>query len=128
MQMLVPGWPYEGGAIEELVMQPAGKSPMKVGGPMLGMMKNQAAKSGGTSTARECRTMEFVGRESVTVPGGTFETSHYRDSETGAEVWATDVPFGFVKTRDSKGNSMVLTGHGSDAKSAITGTPTTMGG
>lgn len=128
MQMLVPGWPYEGGAIEELIMQQTGKAPMKVGGPMLGMMKSQAAKNGGTSAARECRTMQFVGRESLTVPGGTFETSHYRDSESGAEVWATDVPFGFVKTVDRKGNSMVLTGHGSDAVSAISGTPASIGG
>jgi hypothetical protein len=128
MQLLVPGWPYEGGAIEEMIMQPAGKSPMKVGGPMLGMMKSQAAKNEGASAAKACRSMEFVGRESVTVPAGTFETSHYRDTRTGAEVWATDVPFGFVKTQDAKGNTMVLTEHGSDAKSAITGTPASMGG
>lgn len=128
MQLLVPGWPYEGGAIEEMIMQPAGKDPMKVAGPMLGMMKSQAAKNEGMSAAKQCRAMELVGRETVTVPGGTFETSHYRDAKTGTEVWATDVPFGFVKTVDKDGNSMVLTGHGSGAKSAITGTPRTMGG
>ena len=128
MQLLVPGWPYEGGAIEEMVMQPAGQAPMQVGGPMLAMMKSQATKNAGASTARACRAMEFVGRETVTVPGGTFDTSHYRDATNGAEVWAAEVPFGFVKTMDSKGNALILTGHGSGAKSEISGTPQVMGG
>ncbi|MDQ2669178.1 MAG: hypothetical protein M3Y31_00960 [Gemmatimonadota bacterium] len=127
MQVLVPGWPYEGGAIEGMVMQPAGREPMLVGGPMLGMMKSQATKSGGP--AKDCDRMQFVGNESVTVPGGTFQAARYRDAESGAEVWATsDVPFGFVKTQDGKGNTMLLTDHGADAKSAITGTPRPMGG
>ena len=56
------------------------------------------------------------------------EQDETTDSESGAEVWATDVPFGFVKTVDRKGNSMVLTGHGSDAVSAISGTPASIGG
>lgn len=128
MQLLVPGWPYEGGAIEEMIMQPAGKPPMQVGGPMLGMMKSQADRNAGTSAAKQCQAMEFVGRESVTVPGGTFQTSHYRDPKSGTDVWASDVPFGFVKTTDAKGNAMVLTGHGQGAKSAISGTPGRMGG
>lgn len=109
-------------------MQPAGKPPMQVGGPMLGMMKSQADRNGGMSAAKQCRAMELVGREAVTVPAGTFQTSHYRDPKSGTEVWASDVPFGFVKTTDAKGNAMVLTGHGSDARSAISGTPTPMGG
>lgn len=129
MQLLVPGWPYEGGAVEEMIMQPAGKAPMKVGGPMLGMMRTQAARNGGMSAAKHCETMELVGRESVTVPGGTFETEHFRDTATGTELWATrEVPFGFVKTVDKDGNSMVLTGHGTGAESVITGTPQVMGG
>ena len=129
MQVLVPGWPYEGGAIEEMVMQPAGKAPVQVGGPMLGMMKSQMAKNDASATARQCEKMELVGRETVTVPGGTFETSHYRDPASGTDVWASpEVPFGFVKTADAKGNSMMLTGHGGDAKSGIRGTPAAMGG
>jgi hypothetical protein len=128
MQLLVPGWPYEGGAIEEMIMQPAGRPPMQVGGTMLGMMKSQADRNAGMSTAKQCQAMEFVGRESVTVPAGTFQASRFRDPKGGTEVWAADVPFGFVKTVDAEGNSMVLTGHGKGAKSAISGTPRPMGG
>lgn len=129
MQLLVPGWPYDPGAIEEMVMQPAGQGPMRVGGQMLGMMKTQLGRDDAMAAAKACDAMEYLGRQTVTVPGGTFDAAHYRDAASGTEVWATDeVPFGFVKSLDPKGNRMLLTGHGDGAKSAITGTPKPMGG
>lgn len=121
MKMLVPGWPYDASGIEELIMQPAGGKPQKIGGPMLGMMKSQAARGGATDALRECQAMVHVGNETVTVPGGTFETSRYRHASNGSEVWATaEVPFGFVKVSDGKEMTLVLTGHGTDARSVVT--------
>jgi hypothetical protein len=100
---------------------------MKAGGPMLGMMKGQAAKAQGVSTLQQCAQMEYVGQESVTVPAGTFTAAVYRDVKTGARVWASDqVPFGFVKSLDARGNGLVLTAYGTDATTRIRGTPQTM--
>jgi hypothetical protein len=64
-----------------------------------------------------------LGKESVTVPAGTFSCEHYR-SASGGETWVSNQvpPFGMVKSV-TNGTTMVLTKVVSDAKDKITGTP-----
>lgn len=64
-----------------------------------------------------------LGKESVTVPAGTFSCEHYR-SKDGGDTWvASNVPpFGMVKSSNN-GSTMVLTKLITGAKDKITGTP-----
>ena len=64
-----------------------------------------------------------VGKESVTVPAGTYSAEHYK-SKDGGDTWISgQVPvFGMVKS-SSNGTTMVLTKVISGAKDKITGTP-----
>jgi hypothetical protein len=64
-----------------------------------------------------------LGKESITVPAGTFTCEHYRSSQ-GGDVWvSSQVPsFGMVKSSNN-GMTMVLTKVLTGAKDKITGTP-----
>lgn len=124
MKALVPGYPYDPAGVEELIMKTGDKPAMKMGGPMMMMMKANLSKNAGLQVAEECKRMQYVGEESVTVPAGIFRARHYKDEIRGAEVWiATNVPFGMVKATDGRDFGMELASHGDDAKSAITETP-----
>jgi hypothetical protein len=70
--------------------------------------------------ARECRTMQLVAWDDVTVPAGKFHAMHLRDARTSAEFWITPgVQSGIVKLIWKDGSTAVLTAQGSDAKSSI---------
>jgi len=128
MQMVVPGWPPEMQNVDEMVVQRPGQPPMKMSGEMLNTMKNAmpATKDPMTDFAKQCHRMKMLGTESVTVPAGTFKTTHMRDDSTASDVWWTpDVPFGMVKFV-GKDISTQLVGTGKDAKTVIVGTPTEM--
>lgn len=128
MQMVVPGYPYEMGDIQELVVKAQGRPAMKMNEQMLGMMRSRMPKD---AMAEACRNshMTRVGEESVTVPAGTFQATHYRDANAGNDVWVSaSVPFGMVKTHSTQGGDIVLSGKGTDAKSQITETPQEMPG
>ncbi len=105
-------------------LQPA----MKIPGQMASVVgKNGGEGASALDLASRCSGGLVVGWESVTVPAGTFRSLHMT-FEGDAEVWASsEVPFGLIKTR-RKGGGMVLTSHGSDAKSSITEKPLDMGG
>ncbi len=64
-----------------------------------------------------------LGKESVTVPAGTFSCEHYR-SKDGGDTWVSSQvpPFGMVKSSNN-GSTMVLTKLITGAKDKITGTP-----
>jgi len=64
-----------------------------------------------------------LGKESVTVPAGTFSCEHYR-SKDGGDTWVSSQvpPFGMVKSSNN-GSTMVLTKVITGAKDKITGTP-----
>ncbi len=64
-----------------------------------------------------------LGKESVTVPAGTFSCEHYHSSP-GGDVWVSSQvpPFGMVKSSNN-GMTMVLTKVITGAKDKITGTP-----
>jgi hypothetical protein len=105
-------------------LQPA----VKIPGQMASMIgKNGGENASALDLASRCSGGHVVGWESVTVPAGTFRSLHLT-FDSDAEVWASsEVPFGLIKTR-RKGGGMVLTGHGTDAKSSITEKPLDMGG
>jgi hypothetical protein len=64
-----------------------------------------------------------LGKESVTVPAGTFSCEHYRSASAG-DTWVSSQvpPFGMVKSV-ANGTTLMLTKVVSDAKDKITGTP-----
>lgn len=126
VQMVVPGFPYEMTQVTEMVMQMGDRPPMKMSGDMLAMMRSRMPNNNQLS-AEACGRLVTVGRESITVPAGTFSTTHYRDAQSGTDVWIDkDVPFGMVKVING-GRTMVLADKGTGGHTAITGTPQEMG-
>jgi hypothetical protein len=126
MQMLVPGYPYDMDEIADWVIKAPGQPAMRMSAQMMGMMRSQMPRD---AVAEACRNskMARVGSESVTVPAGTFNTTHYRDETSGNDVWVSEnIPFGMVKAKTKSGEEVVLSGKGTDAKSQITETPQEM--
>jgi hypothetical protein len=127
MQVVVPGWPYQPDGVYEMVFKAGGQPAMKVSGQMMSMMR-QNMKMPTNAVNEACERMENLGSESVTVPAGTFRTTHYRDPKNGVDAWVDPaLPFGLVKTV-SKDGEMLLVGTGTGAKSQITETPVEMPG
>lgn len=125
MQMVVPSYPYEMTQVKEIVMQRGTEPPMRMPESMLSMMRSRMPNAS-TMSEESCGRMIEVGKESVTVPGGTFQTTHYRDSSGGTDVWVSpSVPFGAVKVV-SRDHTMELTGKGTGGTTKITGTPQDM--
>lgn len=74
--------------------------------------------------ARECRSMQLVAWDDLNVPAGKFRAMHVRDPRTSADFWITPgAQSGIVKLIWKDGSTAVLTAHGSDAKSSISGMP-----
>lgn len=92
------------------------------------MFEKRSGVEGGKGSGA---TIEEVGKREITVPAGTFQTVQYRiKGADGAEMGTYDVadgvrPFGLVVS-ETGSSSMSLTGHGSDAVSAITEEPVPM--
>lgn len=74
-----------------------------------------------------CRSAKVVGWESVTVPAGTFRAIHILNANGQGDSWvAPNLPFALVKEAGTDGGQsrqMVLTGHGTGARSLITEKP-----
>jgi hypothetical protein len=140
VQALVPGFPYDQDKIESMVMKMGDQPAMKMPKSMLGMagqaMRGQNPAAGAGDALKKCESAELIGRETIQVPAGQFQTLHFRSTEAGqkGEGWVSqDVPMGIVKmiweaSGGSPGGDMVLLGHGKDAKSSITETPQEMPG
>src|ERR1700683_2734529 len=111
--LIVPG---ATDAPTRMIMQMGGGQPMEM--PTQGRMGAQAKPN---TDIREGG--QDLGKESVTVPAGTFSCEHYR-SKDGGDVWiSSQVPlFGMVKSVNN-GSTMVLTKAITGAKDKITGTP-----
>lgn len=125
MQMVVPGYPYEMADIKEMVMQRGTEPPMRMPEQMLGMMRSRMPNASQVSEA-SCGRMREVGKERITVPAGAFQTTHYRDSTGGTDVWVSpSVPFGAVKVV-SGDRTVELLGQGTGGTTKITGTPQDM--
>jgi hypothetical protein len=125
MQMVVPSYPYEMTDVKEMVMQRGTEPPMRMPEQMLAMMRSRMPNASSVSE-ESCRRMTEVGKERITVPAGTFQTTHYRDSTGGTDVWvAASVPFGAVKVV-SRDHTLELTGNGTGGTTKLTGTPQDM--
>jgi hypothetical protein len=122
LQMLTPWGPnaFEKDYDAEIVMkmgdQPAMIMPFKGGRDQPGL----------ADMRRKCAEVSFVGEETVEVPAGSFKTRHY--SGPDGDTWMSmDVPgLHMVKMVTKKGDTMVLTGTGEDAKNEITEKPQDM--
>ena len=126
MQMVVPSFPYQMSQMTEMVMQMGDQPPMKMSGQMLDMMRQRAPDRMAMSPDM-CARLTKVGTESVTVPAGTFSTTHYRDAQSGTDVWVDPaVPFGAVKVVSSQ-TTLVLKAKGTGGTTGIRGTPQEMG-
>lgn len=123
MKLLVPGYPFEADGIEEIIMKAGDNPAMNMGGPMMSTILKSIGDNPGLSVVEECKKMQEVGEESITVAAGTLSTRHYRNTESGAEAWLSgDVPFGMVRSTDGEYTSE-LVAHGTGAETAITETP-----
>jgi hypothetical protein len=125
MQMVVPGYPYEMTEVKEMVMQREGEAPMRMPEQMLAMMRSRMPNASQVSE-ESCGRMIEVGKERITVPAGTFQTTHLRDSTGGTDVWVSaSIPFGAVKVV-SRDHTVELMGSGTGATTKLTGTPQDM--
>lgn len=132
IQMLVPGYPFNAEDTRRIIMKMGDQPAMDVSERMLGMMRGQGMGNDPVKDAIErCDELTEVGRESVTVPAGTFETLHLRYSgdDSVMDMWVTpDVPFGMVKAMLPNQQEVLLVDHGTGAKSSITEAPQRMPG
>jgi hypothetical protein len=125
-QMLVPGSFSEMDQVQEVIFKPGNQPAMKMSGQMLGMVRGQLDKQ--SFLKDMCAGVSLVGKESVSVPAGKFQTLHFRSAEHAADSWVSpDVPFSMVKST-GKQFEMELAAHGQGAKSSITEKPQEMGG
>jgi len=125
-QMLVPGSAAQLGDVHEIVMKAGSNPAMKMEGPMLNMIRGQMQKQSFLTDA--CKDVTLVGRESVTVPAGDFQSRHFHSDKYSSDSWlAPGIPFSMVKTT-GKDFRMELAAHGDGAKSSITEVPQSMGG
>ncbi len=102
--------------ISRMIMQMPGRPAMEM--PTQMMHQDRAPQTADVRTGGE-----DLGRETITVPAGTFTCQHYR-AKSGAEVWVSQKvsPYGLVKSK-SNDSSMELIKVISGAKDQITGTP-----
>lgn len=127
IQMLVPAFPFTPDQVTEVIFKATGQPAMRMPSEMLGMMRQQMAGNPMFDFAENCAAAEDLGEETVEVPAGTFETFHIRNPGDMGEAWISlDVPFGMIKA-EAEG-TVVLTGYGADAVSAITEEPQSMPG
>lgn len=128
LQVLIPRWPEGVAQVEEVVMQQAGGTPMKLSGPMVQMARAQMQANNAFDLSKMCEGVTAVGPETVTVPAGAVKAIHYKNAKYDSDVWVSrDVPFMLVKSA-GKEFTMELAKTGSGAKSQIVGTPTEMQG
>jgi hypothetical protein len=137
MEMLVPGFPYDGSGVQEMIMKFGDRPAMKASPQMMGMMQRRAGSNPALSFKANCEHMKLVGSETVTTPAGTFSTQHFKNDLNQSDAWiSSKVPFGMVKvvapSRNREGNetttTMTLLDSGSGATKSITETPQEMPG
>ena len=125
-QVLTPGNPAEMDQALEIVFKAGDKQAMKMNGMMMRMIRGQLEKS--SVLANLCEGVTLAGKESVTVPAGTFKAERYHDSKHDADTWVvTDRPFIMVKSK-GKDFELSLAASGEGATSSITETPQEMPG
>jgi hypothetical protein len=128
-QVLVPGYPYEPSAVQDVVVQRGREASVRWGPALLARARASQRSALNRLIVDGCTGATLVGAEEVTVPAGTFATRHYRNAEAGSDIWVSEeVPFGLVKVTGPEGASLELLGHGRDARSSVTGEPRVVNG
>lgn len=121
-KMLVPSFGPGMSSPRSMIMK-FGASPamtMPMDGPM-GKMGTEDRTG-----IEKCGQGKSLGWESVTVPGGTFRALHVQDADGHGDVWVVpSMALGLIKVTpgNEHGSTLVLTDHGTGAKTAITETP-----
>lgn len=88
-----------GGEVKRMILQQGSEAPIEIPLDLRRMMPHAMQREGPATDIR--KTAKLVGRESVTVPAGTFTCDHYRDTENGrtVDIWISPdaAPYGMVK-------------------------------
>ena len=123
-KMLVSGNPQDPQNVTRMIIKAGDEPAMEM--PVTGMAPPPTTGEKDVPKQPEGKLID-KGVEIIVVPAGTFKASHiqYTQEDTVVDSWVTaDIgPYGMVKTT-SKDVEMVLTAHGTDAKTLITETPT----
>jgi hypothetical protein len=116
-----------GGEVKRMIIQQGASDPMELSTDVISMMPKAAPSKGPVKDIRD--TAKLIGKESVTVPAGTFACDHYQDTDGGKtiDVWVSPdaSPYGMVKMT-APNASAVLTKIIQDYQSKITKTPKRM--
>ena len=124
-QVLTPGNAAEMDQAEEIIFKSGDRQPMKMSGMMMKMIRGQLQKN--SILGNVCEGVTIAGKESVTVPAGTFKAVRYHNSKYEGDTWMVpNLSFYMVKSK-GKNIEMNRTGSGDGAKSSITETPQEMG-
>ena len=128
-QVLVPGYPYLSGQIEDFVAKRDSQPAVRLGPRPLARARTQKSKLL-ASVADGCRGATLVGEERITVPAGTFQTRHYRDAAGTTDLWIDPSrPFGVVRMINRPDRTLLeLRATGTDARSSIAEKPATYTG
>lgn len=125
-QVLTAGTPAEMDQVEEVVYKPGQKPATRLNAVMVKMMRAQLGKN--SVLGNLCEGVSLVGKESVTVPAGTFKVLRYHNAKYDSDTWADpDHPFFMIKSV-GKDFELSLASSGDGAQSSITETPQEMPG
>ena len=85
--------------IAKVIMQPPKGAPMEMPARMFGPTTSTDASAG-----------TLIGKETITVPAGTFECDHYQAADKSWDSWvsARVPPFGVVKSKDATGEMTLV--------------------
>ena len=128
VQLQVPSFPFKGDEVSQGIVKAMQMPAMRMPDQMLSMMQQQMQSNPMLDVAEQCKTSELIGEEDVTTPAGSMKAWHLKVAD-GNDAWVSgDIPFGIVKgtSGESGGDTMVLSGYGSDATSSISEEPQDM--
>lgn len=129
LQLRVPGFPFTPAEIEEVVLKSGNTPAIRLPDSMVREYASSEQAGPLADIRAACRNAEVVGRETVSVAAGTFETTRLRFPATGGEVWVSDeVPFGIVRGDVPGQGTTELSAHGDGAVSSIRETPMALPG
>lgn len=112
-ELVVMGDPI---SVSRVIFQMAGRPPMEMPQEMTSGMNIKPADIRDKA--------DDLGKESITVPAGTFSCEHYRAKDGSGDSWISSKvsPIGLVKDQEKR-RTTVLVRTFADAKDKITGTP-----
>ena len=116
--------------LKRIIVKQDGKPAIELPPQMAAMAGGMVSSQMTGKNSNKTGNMQVIGKETVTVPAGTFLTTHIRlTSKDGSrlDIWQTNkVSIGAVKMISSNGSKSILLAYGTGAKSAITEKPKVM--